>query len=291
VLSLLYYLKLTVTAILWGGAYVAGRSVAVNMDPFSASFLRFGTASIFLLIFILKSHGKLPLLPGKQIFPVIVLGLTGIFGFSWFFFAGLKTTAAGRASLIIATVPAFLALFSYLFFREPLTIYKVLGIMLSMAGAITVISHGNPSAILQGKIGRGEILLVGCAANWVVYSLVGRTVMTKISPLIALTYACMIGSVCLFFPAAAEGLLKQMPHYPVSVWPGIVYLGLFATSLGFLWYNEGVRHIGPAKAGVFINLVPISAIALSALILHESIDLSLATGAAMVLTGVYLTNK
>jgi drug/metabolite transporter (DMT)-like permease len=279
------------TAILWGGAFVAGRTVSRSMDPFAASFLRFGTASVFLLAFMLKAYGRFPTLSKKQVFPVIVLGLTGIFAFSWFFFAGLKTATAGRASLIIATVPAFLALSSSFFFRERLTLLKILGIALSMCGVMVVISHGHPLTILKGNVGLGELLMVGCVANWVIYSLVGKAVMRELPPLITVTYACVIGTACLFFPALAEGLLQGFSSYPAPAWLGILYLGFFASALGFFWFYEGVQNIGPSRAGVFMNLVPISSIALAALVLHESVDLSLAAGGVLVITGVYLTNK
>jgi drug/metabolite transporter (DMT)-like permease len=70
-----------------------------------------------------------------------------------------------------------------------------------------------------------------------------------------------------------------------------VYLGFFGTCLGFIWYYEGIREIGPSKAGVFINFVPISAVIMSFFLLGEPVDLSLLVGGALVLSGIYLTNR
>jgi drug/metabolite transporter (DMT)-like permease len=74
-------------------------------------------------------------------------------------------------------------------------------------------------------------------------------------------------------------------------WLCIFYLSVFGTVIGFVWYYQGVERLGPTKAGLFINFVPIFAILSALLILGESVTLSLAVGAAMVISGAYLTNR
>jgi drug/metabolite transporter (DMT)-like permease len=115
--------------------------------------------------------------------------------------------------------------------------------------------------------------------------------MEKLSPLAAVSYACLIGAVALFVPAAAEGMAERFLTYSPSAWLGIVYLGFFGSALGFFWYYEGIKAIGPARAGVFINIVPVSAVVLAFLFLNETLDGSLVLGAVFVLTGVTLTNR
>ena len=92
-------------------------------------------------------------------------------------------------------------------------------------------------------------------------------------------------------PAWQEGILTAWPSYTVVDWGALFYLAFFGTVLGFVWYYQGIQQIGAMKAGVFINFVPISAIIFSFFILHEPLSLSLLIGAAMVLSGVYLTNR
>jgi drug/metabolite transporter (DMT)-like permease len=69
------------------------------------------------------------------------------------------------------------------------------------------------------------------------------------------------------------------------------YLGFFGTVIGFVWYYEGIKKIGPMKASLFINFVPISAVVMAFFILDEPITLSLLIGTLLVCSGVYLTNK
>ena len=78
--------------------------------------------------------------------------------------------------------------------------------------------------------------------------------------------------------------------YPED-WIGIVYLGFFGTVLGFFWYYEGIRTIGPSRASVFINFVPVSGVFFGWFILDETINFSLLIGAVLVIAGVYLTNR
>ena len=274
-----------------GGTFVAARVVTQHVEPFSASFLRFVVASFFLILLAGKRKASFLLLKKNQLLPAILLGMTGIFTYNVFFFMGLKTVTASRASLIVATNPVFISLFSVLLFKERMNAGKVMGIILCLAGAAIVISHGDMTEIFRGKLGWGEVYILGCVASWVAYSLIGKVIMKDLSPLHAITYSCLIGTLALFFPAWQEGIYEQVMTYTAIDWTGIFYLGFFGTVLGFLWYYEGIQVIGPSRAAVFINFVPVSGVLLGWLLLDESINLSLLTGAALVIGGVYLTNK
>lgn len=285
------YLKLLLTAFFWGGTFIAGRVVTQYSAPFPAAFLRFAIAAIFLLIFTWKMERGFPRVQKHQILPLLLLGMTGVFAYNFFFFKGLQYVEASRASVIVANNPIFIALFSAIFFHEKLTPLKILGILLSVSGAMVVITRGHLLDIFQGGIGVGEVLIFGCVVSWVSYSLIGKVVMKGLSPLVSVTYSVLVGTTLLFIPAYMQGLTRQIGAYPVTVWFGLFFLGFFGTVLGFLWFYQGILHIGPTKAGLFINFVPISAITLSFFILGEPITLSLLVGVILVSTGVYLTNR
>jgi len=288
---MLVYIKLILTAILWGGTFIAGRVVAKDVGPFSAAFFRFFIASIFLVLFTYKIEGRLPALQKKQIIPVFLLGMTGVFLYNVFFFKGLKIIHAGRAAVIIAGNPIFITLCSAYFFKEKLSPIKVIGIILSVTGAVIVISKGSFTEIVSGGVGWGEIFIFGCVFSWVSYSLIGKSVMDRLSPLAAVSYSSVIGTLFLFFPAFFEGAVQNFRHYYLVDWVGMFYLGFFGTVIGFVWYYEGIKKIGPMKASLFINFVPISAVVMAFFILDEPITLSLFIGTLLVCSGVYLTNK
>ena len=285
------YLKLFLTAIFWGGTFIAGRHVAQHLSPFVTAFLRFAIASALLLALTWRQEGRFPRLQRSQIVPVILLGMTGVFAYNVMFFKGLHLIAASRAALIIATCPAFIAIASGLFLKERFGPTKAVGIPLSIFGAVVVISEGRLGRVLSGGIGPGELFILTCVLSWVAYSLIGKAVMRRLSPLVSVSYSAVIGAAALAVPAAFEGLAQNLGRASLLDWVSIAYLAVFGTVIGFVWFYEGVSAIGPTRAGLFINFVPISAVILAFLILQEPMTKSLAVGAALVLSGVYLTNR
>ena len=285
------YIKLILTTLFWGGTFVAGKLAAENVGPFSIAFLRFAIASALLATLAWRIEGGLPALKKSQIIPVILLGLIGIALYNVMFYKGLKVIEASRASLIIATCPIFITIFSAAFFKEKITLLKALGIVISVCGATVVISKGDMSRIVGEGLGRGELYILCCVLSWAIYSLIGKGVMKELSPLTAVSYSSVVGTVGLFIPACFEGLIGNITHLAARDWQCISYLGVFGTVIGFVWYYEGVERLGPTKAGLFINFVPIFAIMCAFVILREQVTLSLAIGAVLVISGVYLTNR
>jgi drug/metabolite transporter (DMT)-like permease len=221
---------------------------------------------------------------------ILFLGMTGIFAYNILFFTGLSLINANRASLIIATNPIFISLFSVLLFKDKLSFLKIVGLCLSVTGALLVISSGQISTVFKTGIGQGELAIFGCVVSWVSYSLMGKPLMKSLSPMAAVCYSAVAGTLMLFFPALGHGLFSSILSYGAMEWASLFYLGFFGTVLGFFWYYEGIQTLGPMKAGVFINFVPVSAIVLSYFILKEPITQEILAGAVLVTTGVYLTN-
>jgi drug/metabolite transporter (DMT)-like permease len=283
-------IKLFLTAVLWGGTFIAGRIVAQNMNPFEGAFLRFFIASIFLVFIVWRREGGFPKVDFPQFISLAFLGMTGIFTYNIFFFSGLHHINAGRAASIIASNPIFISLFSVYFFKEKLTLAKIAGILLSVTGALIVISRGNLRSVFSGGIGMGELYIFLCVASWVSYSLLGKKVMVRLSPLASVSYSTLLGTIALSVPAIYKGLFLHIQAFSLSSWSSLFYLGFFGTVLGFIWYYQGINHIGPMKASIFINFVPISAIVLAYIILGENVSISLLGGTLLVISGVILTN-
>jgi len=284
------YFKLLLTAVFWGGTFISGRMLADSVAPFSAAFFRFFFAALCLYAIVLRREGKIPGLEKQQILPVMLLGLTGVFAYNVFFFNGLKLVPAGRASIIIATNPIVISVLAGLFFNEKLSVVKVLGILISVAGAVVAISDGDPMMLFASGVGRGDLYILGCVLSWSAYSLLGKHVMHQLAPLTAVSHSAVIGMLALLIPACLEGMPAAVPFYSLADWSNLAYLGVFGTVLGFVWYYEGIRRVGPSRASLFINFVPISAICLAHLILQEPLRPSLLLGAGMVIAGVTLNH-
>jgi drug/metabolite transporter (DMT)-like permease len=285
------YLKLAVMTAIWGGTFIAGRIVLQSLGPFEAAFCRYAIATLCLVLLTVKLEGGLPKLRRHQVIPVVLLGLSGIFAYNAFFFLGLQTTPASRASLIVTTNPTVIALCAALIFKDKLTPLKLSGIFISLIGAAIVIARGNPMAILAQGVGSGDLFLLGCVASWTVYTLIGKQVMITMSPFAATTYACLVGTPIFLIPALKEGLLQDWQTLSLTTCLCILYLACLGTVVAFCWYYEGLKAIGPAKAAIFINLVPVVAVILAALMLNEPLTPTLILGGALVVMGVSLTNR
>ena len=284
------YLKLLGVAFFWGGTFVAGRSLAGQVPPVAAAFFRFALAAIILLVVVWRTEG-FPRLNLRQFLTIISLGATGVMAYNLFFFKGLSIIGAGRASLIIALNPVFIALASTLIYQEILPIRRAAGIVLSISGAMIVITRGAPLSILSGGIGQGELLIFGCVLSWTLYSIIGKIAMRGLSPLVAVCYSSLAGALMLFLLALGQGQLTTVFSYPATAWLALFYLGLFGTVIGFFWYFQAIARIGPSRAAVFINFVPVNGVLLATLILNEPLTLSLLTGGALVVCGSYLANS
>ncbi|UJX39762.1 DMT family transporter [Desulfovibrio sp. JY] len=285
------YCKLIGSAVLWGGTWVAGRILGRYMGPFSAAFMRFLLASIFLVFLTARLEGRVPKLTRQTLPWLLLLAATGIFAYNALFFAGLRTVPAGRAALIVASIPAVVALFSALLFKERFTVAKACGIAVSFAGVGLIVSGGDPGALLRQGLSFGDVCIFGCVLTWAAYTLAGKKAMERVAPYGAVTWSCILGAAMLLPPALATGLVRDVAAAGVVAWGCLLFFGILATGFGFSWYYEGVRAIGPTKAGVFINLVPVTAVFLGWLLLGEPLSSSLALGGTLVLAGVWLTNR
>ena len=285
------YVRLVLAMVFWGGTFIAAKPVSLELGPYSAAFIRFLMASLVLIALLIHREGRAPGLKGRQVLTVALLGLTGIFSYNVLFFSALKTTEAGRAALVIASNPVFIALFSALLFGERIRPLRAGGILLSIVGAMIVISRGDTESILQGGLGRSDIYLLGCVFSWVAYTLIGKRVMTGLDPLAAVAYSCIAGTLMLLVPALGEGMSVTLFSVTPVALISLIYLALFGTVLAFVWFYSGVHEIGAVRAGLFINLVPVSAVTLGILLLGEKPGFSLLIGGGMILIGLVLTNR
>jgi drug/metabolite transporter (DMT)-like permease len=285
------YVKLALVAIVWGASFIAGRIVSSEMDATSAALWRYIIATVTLVAVALAVEHGLPRLTPQQWFGVIVLGSVGVAMYNLCFMYGLQTVPASRASLIIALNPAATLIGGALFLHEPLTRGRVFGIALALLGVAVELSGGNPASLLTRGPLLGELAMFGCVISWAAYTLLGKRMLGDgVSSLAATTYAALAGTLMLVAINAGTGNL-HLPQVSSKVWWCIAFIGTCSTALAYVWFYDGVRAIGPARTAVFINLVPVVAIALSVVVLGEKLVPSMVIGAALVVSGVFVINR
>jgi drug/metabolite transporter (DMT)-like permease len=285
------YLKLLLTMFVWGGTWVAARVVVQDVSPLAAACWRFLFASVSLLALVVLHRGHLPAISRRQVLQVIALGTSGIFLYNICFLIGMQTMAAGRGALVVALNPVMVTLGAWWLLDEVMSPAKALGSAIALTGCLTVIGNGSPLAPLAGEIGFGEWLILGCAVLWAAYTLIGRSTMRQLSPLVATAYASVAGWLMLLATTLASDPASLLPTYPLRAWTAIAFLGLLGTTLGFTWFNQAVKTIGATRASVFINLVPVAAVLQGAWLLDERLTPAVLLGGLLVLAGVGLTQR
>lgn len=283
------YVKLALMAVFWSGVFAAVSVLLRSMDLFTAVFLRFSCASVILLALLRWRVGSFPRLSVREAVLVLGLGLLGISLYNTVFTAGLARVEASRAALIVPTNPAVTALAAAIFLRERMGLVRGLGVALSVTGALWVLCRGDPSAFLDLDFGLGELLLVLCVFIWSAYALLGKAALVSLSPLALTAYVMLAGSVPMAIPAWLEQ--PDLARVSAESWAALAYLIVFGTVLPFLWFSEGVKALGAARASQFINLVPPLAVAEAVLLLGEPMTPALYVGAGFVVAGLYLTNR
>jgi drug/metabolite transporter (DMT)-like permease len=283
------YLKLVLMAVFWSGVFPAVNIVLQSMGLFTSVFLRFWSAAIVLLVLLRWKEKRMPRLSPRESVLVLVLGLLGISVYNTLFTYGLSLVEASRAALIVPTNPAFTALFAALLLGERLGGARAVGVLLSVVGALWVLSRGDPGTLAALDFGLGEGVLVACIFMWSAYTLLGRVALSTLSPLALTAYVMAAGSVPLVVPAWLEH--EALARVTWQGWAALGYLIVFGTVIPFLWFYEGVKTLGAARASQFINLVPPIAVLESVLLLDESLTPGLYVGMALVVLGLYLTNR
>ncbi len=287
------YGLLVLTMAAWGGTFVAGRLVAGECGPLTAAFWRFALAALVLVPWLRHKEGRLfpKGLSGREWLLLALLGATGMFGYNYFFIKGLGLTQAGRASVIVAVNPTLTYLGTVLFFGEKFTRRSLAGFACALTGAALAITHGRPWAVFSGEIGPGEVLIFGCVLCWATYSLLGKLVLERLTPLMATTWACLLGLALLGPAAALESGPLAFLRFSPTAWASLAFLGLAGTALGFTCYYQGIVRLGAGRAAIFINLVPVFGLFCGWLFLGETLDWALAAGLVLVLTGIRLIQR
>jgi drug/metabolite transporter (DMT)-like permease len=288
------YLKLILTTFFWGGTFVAARFAVGEAPPFFAASCRFIIAALVLIPLAAwqgrREGGGFPVPANfRQLAGLFSLGLTGVFLYNAVFFTGLKLTSASNGALIVAINPLLTAVLSALWLREKVSAGQAAGLLVSLLGVVLVIARGSLHILTTLRFNKGDLIMLGAPLCWALYSILGKMVLAKFTPLAATAYAALFGALLLVPAALLEhvSLGGQPPGFSWLGWLAILQLALLGTVVGFVWWYEGVQRIGTARAAAFVNLVPLFGALLAALILDERLTATQFWGGFLVIAGVY----
>lgn len=283
------HLQLAFTALFWGGAFQAAQIALTIGPPVGVAFVRFSLASCLMLFLMLHLRRAFPR-DGKTLLRSILSGLFGICFYNLLFFEGLRQTSAINGSLIVASNPVITAILLFFWRGERLHALQLAGALLAFLGVALVILPADLQA-LQGN--RGDLLILGSTTCWAVYTILGQKLVQHPGPMVSTTLSMFSGTIMLL-PFAVQEWSSEPAGVrwlsSVDLWLAIVYMAVFATTLGYLWWYRGVRALGPGATSIYINLVPVTTMAISSL-RGVTLSANQLLGSLLVLVGVYLTGR
>ncbi|MFD2044290.1 DMT family transporter [Ornithinibacillus salinisoli] len=285
--SVAIYFWLLLVPLFWGGAFVAAEHVITELPPITAATLRFGSAGILLLAFLVIQNKIDFQAIKKQWLPIVGMAITGIFGYNAFFFIALDITSAINGSLIVATTPVFVTLGAVLFLKESWNKQLGLGLVLSLVGVIVVISKGSLLTLLQLQFNGGDLLFIGALVCWVTHGLLGKIVMRDVTPLVTTTMTTLIGGFLLGIGSLFEKGWDNVTYMSQQAWVEMLFMIICSSVIGFILWNNGVKKIGASKSSIYMNLVPINTAWLAVVLYGSPITFNQIIGMIMVITGVY----
>lgn len=282
------YLLLVLTTLFWSGNFVLGRAVHTVFSPFTLSFWRWAVALVILLPFVgtsLREQG--PLL--RRHWPnLLLLSVLGVVNFNTFVYIGLQTTTATNALIMLSITPVLIVALSFVLLRQTVTGWQGLGIGVSLAGMLVIVSRGDVQALLARQFNPGDLWVLAAVLSWALYSVCLRWRPAGLKPLNFQAATMVIGLAILTPLYGWDVFHGRTVAVNVATVSSILYLALFPSILAYVFWNQAVVEVGANRSGQFLHLMPAFGAVLSMLFLGERLYGFHAVGIALIALGIYL---
>lgn len=286
------FVLLLLATLLWGGNFVIGRAVSGDIPPLTLAFLRWCIAFIIFLP-IAYSSLKRDWRMLKAHWPIVlILSLTGVAAFNTLVYIGLHYTTSINASLMNSSTPIMIYILSFIFLKERLSKFQMLGTSLSLSGVLFIISGGSFANLLDFSFNKGDLIVVVAVFCWSIYSLLIKQYAGRLPGQSTFLITIFLGTIMLLPFYVYETLTLAEPiHWQLSTIAAILYVGALASIVAFLSWNNGVVQLGANKASIYLNFIPVFASIFAVLFLGEQLHAFQIIGGLAVVAGVLLSSK
>jgi drug/metabolite transporter (DMT)-like permease len=286
-LNNLPYVLIGISTLMWGGHVVAGRLSVGEISPMSVTCLRW----LIVCVLLGATMRRRLVAEWPLVMPywrkLAILGAAGFTLFNAFFYVAAQYTTAVNMAVLQGTYPALVLFGMALVFRAPVTRLQWLGIVVTFCGVLIIASRGELSTLLKLTFNRGDMLILAATLIFAIYT-IGLRDRPKASSMVVfavLASSAFISSI----PFLAAEMAMGLTYVPTP--KGLLVLAFVAIGpslLGQVFFIRGVEMIGPSRAGIFYNLVPVFGALLAVLILGEPFHLYHALAFILVLGGIWL---
>jgi len=279
---------LLITTLCWAGNITLGKVATEGYVPaFALAFWRWLLALLILLPFAWTGVKRaLPMVRGRWGYTVL-LGILGVGCYNTAQYWGLQHTTALNTSLLLASMPAFMFLGTWLAGQERANSWQLTGLVAATIGILLVAFEGSFARALSLQFNVGDLAILFGVVTWVAYSVLIRRLPKGIDPLGLLAIVIMIGLV----PIAPFWIweLATQP-FPTITGAGagiVVYTAIFPALIAFICWNRAVALGGANLAGIMNNLTTVFAVIFAVALLGEAFVWYHAAGMVLVFAGIY----
>jgi drug/metabolite transporter (DMT)-like permease len=279
------YLMLFLGMALFGSATPLSKLVTKAFPVFIAGGLRVLLAFLVLLPFIKLSNLKK--YKGRDRWLLLGIAVFGVLGFTAFMLYGMKLVSGVTGSVVMSTTPAVTATLSVILFKEEVTWKKVLALLLAIGGVLVLqFNSGQQHHSQQPWL--GVLLIFAAVCCEAAYTLMGKALTKNYPPEEISGLSALIAFIC-FLPFC----IWQWPELHMAKisgmnWLALAAYGLITMGLGSVLWYRGIQRVEGSVAASFMGVMPVSALALSYVLLQEQFQWLHLAGFALVFAGVLL---
>lgn len=284
------YVLLVATTLCWGANAVFGRLAVGEISPMLLVSLRWLGAVLLLAVFANRNVRRdWPTL--REHLPFLAaMGVLGFTAFNALFYSAAHYTTAVNIGIIQGSMPVFVLLGAFLAYRSPVTRVQTIGVAVTMIGVIIVGIGGSVERLAALTINHGDALMILACTLYAGYAvgLLRRPAVSALGLFTVIAGAAFLASLPL---TAAELALGYFQWPTPKGWVVAALITLLPSFLAQIFFIQGVALIGPGRAGVFINLVPVFASIMAVVVLSEPFEPYHAVALALVLFGIWLSER
>lgn len=274
-------------ASIWGGMYVVSKVVLDIIPPFLLVSLRL-LLGAFTLWIVLAVRG-FPEINRKQFWQVIGVGLVGYGVSLGLQFLGTKLSTAANGSLVTSATPAFVLLFAWGLLRERISPQRLIALMLATLGVIAVIDPRT--AELEPGLFLGNLLLLGAAVTWALYSVLVRKTTQRLDVL-PFSLIAFLGGLPVSLPAGVwEWKTIGIGEISLGVVGGVLFLGIISTALAMVLWNTAFAYVDASLASLTFFAQPVVGTFLGWLFLDERITPLFLLGGVLIGLGLLISSR
>lgn len=285
------WLMLAVPPLLWAGNFAVGRAASAEVPPMMLAFARQLIALVVLLPFgwsvMKRDMGRY----WEWRWQILKTSLSGVVVFNALVYSGLHTTTASNAQLMNSAIPVLIILFGSVFLRQSLTRQQIFGLLLSCVGVLTIILHGDFARLIALKFSYGDLIVFLAMVSFSLFSVWLRSFPADIDRLGLLGAQFVVAVVVLLPFVVWEYMSGLRASWSTGGIAAMVYVGIAAGFLANLFYMFGIARVGPARAGLFIHLVPLYGVIISSMFLGEKLYPYHAAGMVAIIAGLALSQS